>query len=106
MVLNLLQEAGKCTSAAGTKLILTGSKLHNSIINGKRYHDTSPQIFNAVIDGYPNLVAENALQCVIKQINDTAGPGGLVPSLLVFGTIPTFPAIDIIPQTKGIVIVQ
>ncbi|KAF2470266.1 uncharacterized protein BDR25DRAFT_355382 [Lindgomyces ingoldianus] len=33
----------------------------------------------------PNMTIENALQAVVKAVNDTAGPDGLVPTLLVFG---------------------
>jgi hypothetical protein len=37
---------------------------------------------------------EIALQMTVKAINDTAGPDGLVPTLLVFGAYPRMHAMD------------
>jgi hypothetical protein len=34
------------------------------------------------------------LQIAIKAVNDTAGPNGLVPTLLVFGTYPQITTTD------------
>lgn len=40
-------------------------------------------------DQYPELPDVLRLRFAIKVLNDTAGVNGLVPSLLVFGTIPS-----------------
>ena len=34
------------------------------------------------------------MRLAIKAVNDTMGPEGQVPSLLVFGTLPRFPVVD------------
>jgi hypothetical protein len=44
---------------------------------------------------------EDVLQIALKALNDTAGPNGLVPTLLVFGTYPCInadspPSLDIL----------
>lgn len=44
---------------------------------------------------YPTLVPEVILRYIIKALNNTMGPKVLVPSILVFGTIPTFPSREI-----------
>jgi len=91
---------GKYTTASGIELIVSGIESHNSLGSGERYHDPLRQIFYAIKDEYPTLDPEIALRCAVKGINDTAGPEGLVPSLLVFGTIPTFPAMDVKPPNQ------
>jgi hypothetical protein len=35
-----------------------------------------------------------ALQMAVKAVNDTAGPDGIVPTLLVFGAFPRISALD------------
>ena len=37
---------------------------------------------------------ESALQMAVKAVNDTAGPDGLVPTLLVFGAYPRMSELD------------
>lgn len=46
------------------------------------------------------MTADQALQMAIKAVNDTAGPDGLVPTLLVFGTYPRMTASS--PQSPSI----
>jgi hypothetical protein len=41
---------------------------------------------------YPELDSNIVLRLCINAMNDTMGPEGLVPSLLVFGVLPRFPA--------------
>lgn len=36
----------------------------------------------------PDISPKAALQMAVKAVNDTAGPDGLVPTLLVFGAYP------------------
>ena len=47
------------------------------------------------------------LQMAVKAVNDTAGPNGLVPTLLVFGAYPQMvemdpPAPNMIDRTKAV----
>jgi hypothetical protein len=55
----------------------------------KRYYAFIRRAYEIVTAELGNSVSpENALQMVIKAVNDTAGPDGLVPTFLVFGTFP------------------
>lgn len=80
------------SSMAGINLEISGIESHNSAGIVERYHDPLRKIFNSIKSDYPQLDREIALRCAAKGINDTMGPEGLVPSYLVFGVIPTFPA--------------
>uniref|UniRef100_A0A093V6J0 Transposon Ty1-NL2 Gag-Pol polyprotein n=1 Tax=Talaromyces marneffei PM1 TaxID=1077442 RepID=A0A093V6J0_TALMA len=42
----------------------------------------------------PDISTEAALQMAVKAVNDTAGPDGLVPTLLVFGAYPRMTEYD------------
>jgi len=63
---------------------------HNSIGKVERYHAPlrhSYEIFKSELQG-EKLDKETILQMAVKAVNDTAGPNGLVPILLVFGAYP------------------
>ena len=64
---------------------------HNSITNGERYHAPLRRIYQLLRNNNPNLSKSLALRYALKGINDTANLNGLVPSLLVFGVVPSFP---------------
>jgi hypothetical protein len=62
---------------------------HHSIGKIERYHGPIRRAFEIITADLGNDVTpDNALQMAVKAINDTAGPNGLVPTLLVFGTYP------------------
>ena len=61
---------------------------HNSIGMVERYHEPVRRIFRIVTLEIPGIERDMALQMTFKAINDTAGPDGLVPTLLVFGAYP------------------
>jgi len=61
---------------------------HHSIGKVESYHQVVERIFTIFRQEIPQEILENVLQMTIKAINDTAGPNGLVPTLLVFGTYP------------------
>lgn len=54
----------------------------------ERYHEPVRRTVRIVRTECPEIDFASALQIAIKAINDTAGPDGLVPTLLVFGTLP------------------
>ncbi|MEM1283154.1 MAG: reverse transcriptase domain-containing protein [Chlamydiota bacterium] len=78
----------------GTETQLSGVESHNSIGSGERYHKPLRRIFNKINMDSPGLDREMALRIALKSINDTMGPEGLVPSLLVFGSLPRFPCVN------------
>ena len=46
------------------------------------------------MDKYKDIQKELALQIAVKAVNDTAGPDGLVPTLLVYRAYPRISNLD------------
>ena len=61
---------------------------HNSIGIIERYHGPIRRAYQIIITEIPGINKEMGLQMAFKAINDSAGPDGLVPTLLVFGAYP------------------
>jgi hypothetical protein len=61
---------------------------HHSIGKVERYHVPIRRAFNILKEELPDASTEGILQMAVKAVNDTAGPNGLVPTLLVFGAYP------------------
>jgi hypothetical protein len=61
---------------------------HNSIGMVERYHGPLRRAYQIITVEIPDIDKDMALQMAFKAINDTAGPDGLVPTLLVFGAYP------------------
>ncbi|KAK1989617.1 hypothetical protein LX36DRAFT_594372, partial [Colletotrichum falcatum] len=60
---------------------------HNSIGKVERYHGALRRAYE-IIRNESDAEPEVALQLAVKAVNNTAGPDGLVPTLLVFGAYP------------------
>ncbi|KAI1005021.1 hypothetical protein K3495_g3195 [Podosphaera aphanis] len=58
---------------------------HHSIGLVERYHGPLRRIYKIITAEIPGINKNLALQMTFKALNDTAGPDGLVPTLLVFG---------------------
>lgn len=69
----------------------TGTESHNSLGKGETYHALLRRVYNKVKLTHPQLPKELVLALSVKALNDTAGPNGLVPSLLLFGVMPRIP---------------
>jgi hypothetical protein len=61
---------------------------HNSIGKGERYHAPLRRAFETIRSDIPDISPEITLQMAVKAVNDSAGPNGIVPTLLVFGAYP------------------
>ena len=61
---------------------------HQSVGKVERYHLTLRRAYEVIKGDLPNTNREAILQMAVKAINDTAGPNGIVPTLLVFGAFP------------------
>jgi hypothetical protein len=63
---------------------------HNSIGKLERYHAPLRRAFHMIAEDLrgQGLSSDHILQMAVKAVNDTAGPDGLVPTLLVFGAYP------------------
>jgi len=80
--------------AVGTVVQTSGVEAHNALGSGERYHAPLRRVFNKIILESPKIDRKVALRLAVKAMNDTIGPEGRVPSYLVLGCIPRFPAVD------------
>ena len=61
---------------------------HNSVGKVERYHAPLRRTYQILGIELPNTPKELILQMAIKAVNDSAGPDGIMPTLLVFGAYP------------------
>jgi hypothetical protein len=61
---------------------------HNSIGKVERYHAPLRRAYQILASELPDTSKDLILQMAVKAINDSAGPDGIVPTLLVFGAYP------------------
>jgi hypothetical protein len=55
----------------------------------EKYYAFVKRVFEIITTDLSNIITlEHVLQMAVKAVNDTAGPNGLVPILLVFGIFP------------------
>ena len=78
----------------GITLRISGVQAHSSLGLGERYHEPLRRIYRKTMKEYPGVPRHMGLQLAVKAMNDTMGENGLVPTKLVFGTIPRFPIIN------------
>lgn len=69
---------------------------HWSIGIVERYHAVLRQAYKVITEDLQGtgVSKETVLQMAVKAVNDTAGPNGLVPTLLVFGAYPRMNFMD------------
>ena len=84
---------GACHSSQ-IELRTTGVRSHNSLGTGETYHAMLRRIFKKAKMHHPELTKELTLSLSVKAMNDTAGPDGLIPTLLVFGALPRVPGLS------------
>lgn len=72
--------------------------MHNASGVGERYHTPLRRVYSSGIKSYPKLGEKSVLRLLIKAMNDTMGPEGLVPLQLIFGVIPSLPVINKLPS--------
>ncbi|KAI0993082.1 hypothetical protein K3495_g15102 [Podosphaera aphanis] len=78
----------------GTKTKSVPVEAHHSIGLVERYHGPLRRIYKIITAEVPGINKYLALQMTFKALNDTAGPDGLVPTLLVFGAYPRMTELD------------
>jgi len=61
---------------------------HNSVGKVERYHTPLRRAYEIISLELNGASEELVLQMAVKAVNDSAGPDGLVPTLLVFGAYP------------------
>jgi len=67
---------------------------YNLIRIVKRYHSPLWRVYQIITVEIPNINKDTALQMAFKAINNSIGPNGLVPTLLVFGAYPRITNLD------------
>jgi hypothetical protein len=63
---------------------------YNSIGKVKQYYNSLQQAYKIICNELRDIETSTkmSLQIVIKAVNDSAGPDGIIPTLLVFGAYP------------------
>jgi len=69
--------------AAGVQVYDSGVESHNSLGAGERYHAYLHNLHNRVSADRPGISPDMALALAVFVVNQTAGPGGLSPMLLL-----------------------
>ena len=69
---------------------------HNSVGIVERYHGPVRRAYEIIIEELKDqgISRDAALQTAFKAINDSAGPDGLIPTLLVYGAFPRMTEYD------------
>ena len=75
-------------AAHNIKIERTGVEAHSSLGIGERYHQPLRTTYRKMRTDHPNADKKLTLSMAVKAMNETLGPEGLVPSLLVFGEYP------------------
>eukprot|EP00171_Calliarthron_tuberculosum_P000524 IDg524t1 len=78
--------------SAGIKHHVSGIQSHNALGVGERYHAYLRRIFEKVRSEHPRMDQHDVLSISVHAMNTTAGPNGLIPTLLVFGCLPQLPS--------------
>jgi hypothetical protein len=80
------------TMGIRTKAVLV--EAHNSIGMVEQYHRPLRRAYQIITVEIPDIDKDIALQMAFKAINNTTGPDGLVPTLLVFSAYPRMVELD------------
>ena len=82
------KEFSQYSNSMGISLRAVPVEAHNSIGIVERYHGPLRRAYQIISDELPTIDKEQALQMAFKAINDSAGPDGITPTLLVYGAFP------------------
>jgi hypothetical protein len=72
----------------GIKVKIVPIEAYNSIGIVKRYYGPIWRAYLIITTEIPGINKDIVLQMAFKAINNTIGPDGLVPTLLVYGALP------------------
>ena len=82
------REFNQYATTMGTRLKIVPVESHHSIGIVERYHAPIRRAYVIITTEIKDLDPDMALQMAFKAINDTAGPDGLIPTLLVYSAYP------------------
>lgn len=97
----LSEEFRESTKDVWIKLQFTGIEAQNAIGKGEQYHYLLRRIYDVVGKEHQCLPKIKILITSIKAINNTVGPYGWVPSILVYWVISNFPDVSRSSKKKG-----
>ena len=82
------REFNQYAATIGTRLKIVPVEAHHSIGIVERYHAPIRRAYSIITTEIRDLEPDMALQMAFKAINDTAGPDGFMPILLVYSAYP------------------
>jgi len=82
------KEFDQYATTLGTRIKIVPVEAHNSIGIVERYHGPIRRAYTIITTEIRDIDKDMALQMAFKAVNDSAGPDGLVPTLLVYGAYP------------------
>jgi hypothetical protein len=82
------KEFSQHAGTMGIKVKIVPVEAHNSVGIVERYHGPVRRAYLVISTEIQGISKDMALQMAFKAVNDTAGPDGLVPTLLVYGALP------------------
>jgi hypothetical protein len=108
----LMHDAGKNFTSTEFKQLASSMSIkvkevpveaHNSVGKVERYHAPLRRAYEILREELKNenIDREMILQMAVKAVNDSAGPDGIVPTLLVFGAYPRMTEMD--PPSPSVV---
>lgn len=78
-----------CADAEGISVLPAPVESPNTMTHVERYHAPLRVAYEKIRDSLPRSESDDeCLEMAVKSVNDTIGPEGLCPTLLVFGIIP------------------
>lgn len=78
-------------AANGIQVQFSVVESHNSLDANERYDASLCRVFSVLRDRHPSLDHDVSLLLALKVMNCTLGQSGLVPTLSVFGVLPSLP---------------
>jgi hypothetical protein len=88
------KEFAQLANSTGTKIKIVPVEAHHSVGIVERYHNMVRRAYKIITAEIKGINKDVALQMAFKAINDTAGPDGIVPTLLVYGALPRMSEYD------------
>ena len=80
----------------------TPTQSHNSLALCERYHYIIRRVYNKLKEDFPCQNKKQRLALSVHAVNNTAGPDGITPSILVYGSVPRLP----LPDTRTMLATQ
>lgn len=80
--------------AHGSQQRTSRVKVHICLGICERLHDRLRRIYNKILHHFPHVQKYYVLNLTVKEMDDTLGDNGIVPSRLVFGILARFPILN------------